>query len=239
MERGEIISGMSRPEQYVYYLGRVPSLKKTLTAMNCCLVCSEIFHKSQKWTEELVRACHEVRASVRLKFLFGKIMQLLTSINKKRLTESVEGGFGLTTLKNLGKVKANSGDTVEQYFIARMFQMVPEALDLVHDMPSISEARNVSLKQISADVVTLKEGHGATRGCLRVIAIRHTEGFDHESAWRPHEMSKELAESYAKSSEAVKDAETDFADHALTLARNPKIPPHSRFLVPCAISLRA
>ncbi len=225
-ERRDIIAGMSRPEQYVYYLGRVPSLKKTLVVMNCCMMCPEIRQRSQKGTEELIRACQEVRASARLKFIFLKIMQLMTSVNQKGLTESVDGGFRLSTINKLATVKANSGDTLEQYFIARMFQVVPEALDLVHDMPSVTEARNVSLKQLSSDVAHLKEGMDLARELLmsnNKDGPIEEEGFDHEERTKTiARMSEELTLAHSKSSEAMVDAERDFAELCTYFGENPK-----------------
>ena len=104
--------------------------------------------------------------------------------------------------------------------------MVPEALDLTHDMPSITEARNVSLKQLSSDVMHLKEGMDLTRELLESDNkddVVEEEGFDHEERMKViTKMFEQLSRAHTLSSEATKDAETDFAELCTYFGEKPE-----------------
>lgn len=222
-----IVDKMSRSEQYVYYLGKVPHLSKTLSAMTICLNNAELAQKCRRDADEIIRACHEIKASVRLKYVLQKLLQLLASINNKGLTESTEGGFRLSTLQSLTKTKTNSGDSIEQYFVCRLYNAVPESLDLAHDLPSVTNSHKVSLNDLASGVKILKEGMETTRELLQ--DLRNSEmiisetGFDHNARLASLSKKAEEFESmHDQSADLLKEATDEFNGLCLYFGEDPK-----------------
>jgi hypothetical protein len=69
-------------------------------------------------------------------------------------------GINIASWSKLSQVKLNNGETAYQYVINKIQNLIPEALELSHDMPSLDEAKGVMLNRLSADVRKLEEAVG-------------------------------------------------------------------------------
>ncbi len=116
-------------------------------------------------------------------------------------------GFKLSSLPKLTAMKTNSGETLQQYIVNKLFEQMPEALSLSADMPSLAEARLVLFTRLSTDLKKMQSGkHVLVR--LQALVSESTRYFDKASAKLTEALSdfKELVDYFGEDpSTAVPD----------------------------------
>jgi hypothetical protein len=234
--RAVIDKKLSRVEQYVYEMGKLQESQQILGAMNLYLSGQETSQNCEKNAEIIGKAIREVEGSARLKFLFRMVLKLINSVNSKTLDEEQDKVKGITmsTMENLSQVSTNSGDSLERYLVHKINQHVPEALELMRDIPSSIEAKRISFNSMRIEYKALKDGVKAIDNLLQTNSSISTEGRE-----RLTKKREELAEFETSVSGAIDEAEHDFAELCKYLGENPeKSNPESIFGTICRFEKR-
>lgn len=61
-------------------------------------------------------------------------------------------GFKLSSLSKLCQTKTNSGETIEQYVVAKLYAHMPEALNMSGDAPSLEDGRQVAFPRLRSEL---------------------------------------------------------------------------------------
>ena len=67
-------------------------------------------------------------------------------------------GFSIESLEKLNQLKSNSGETIEQYVICKLWRLLQESVDLMNDMPSLESAKLVKFDRLQLDLKKMDEG---------------------------------------------------------------------------------
>jgi hypothetical protein len=176
---------LGKVEEYLLAMSKVPKAEQRLNALSSYLSLQDSLAGIQNSAEAILRAVTEVRGSARLKYLFNTILEVGNLLASKSKKVPVIAGFKLSALSKLGNVKSNSGDTILQYIVSRIYEQLPEAIDLSGDMPSINEARLVVFSRLQADL------HKMESGIETMVSLQQEAGVD-VSATNP-EANNEVA----------------------------------------------
>lgn len=148
---------LNKAEEYIFEMGSVQNAEIKLSALSSCLTAKETKETIEKNAESLIKAVNEVRGCSRLRYLLKSILHLGNMINKKN-NNPIIIGFKLSSLKKLVEIKTNSGDTLEKYIVSKIYTSMPEALEIVGDMPSLDDAKNVTFSRMYSELKKLEAG---------------------------------------------------------------------------------
>jgi len=148
---------VGKAEQFIFVFSQIPLLEVRLTCMAHTLSRQEVSKTVVSSSEKMLHAVTEIKGSERLKFILKVILDLNNTLvkNSKASTELI--GIKLDSLSKLTQFKTNAGLTVEQYVVTKIAEHYPEALTVLHDMPSIDEARQVVFPRLTADVKKIED----------------------------------------------------------------------------------